>query len=72
MMPTIRLFLSHTAKNLRDFSFEFAGMSASEVLETKKTTTDTSDQESSADQEAGDAALSESAMKEMENNAETN
>lgn len=60
------------SKNLRDFSFEFAGMSASEVLETKKTTTDTSDQESSADQEAGDAALSESAMKEMENNAETN
>lgn len=47
-------------------------MSASEILETKKTTTDTSDQESSADQEAGDAALSESAMKEMENNAETN
>lgn len=59
-------------KNLRDFSFEFAGMSVSEVLEAKKAASETSDQGSSSDQETGDAALSESAMKEMENNAETN
>lgn len=62
-------------KNSQDFSFEFAGMTESEVLEMKKMDANTSDttghqDDSNNTSDAGDAPLSESALNEMEKNAE--
>ena len=64
-------------KNSQDFSFEFAGMTESEVLEMKKMDANTSDttghqEDSNNTSDAGDAPLSESALNEMEINAEQN
>ena len=64
-------------KNSQDFSFEFAGMTESEVLEMKKMDANTSDttghqDDSNNTSDAGDAPLSESALNEMEKNAEQN
>ena len=64
-------------KNSQDFSFEFAGMTESEVLEMKKMDANTSDttghqEDSNNTSDAGDAPLSESALNEMEKNAEQN
>lgn len=58
-------------KNSQDFSFEFAGMTESEVLEMKKMDANTSDttghqDDSNNTSDAGDAPLSESALNEME------
>ena len=62
-------------KNSQDFSFEFAGMTESEVLEMKKMDANTSDttghqEDSNNTSDAGDAPLSESALNEMEKNAD--
>ena len=64
-------------KNSQDFSFEFAGMTESEVLEMKKMDSNTSNttgnqEDSNNTSDAGDAPLSESALNEMEKNAEQN
>ena len=63
-------------KNSQDFSFEFAGMTESEVLEMKKMDANTSDttghqDDSNNTSDAGDAPLSESALNEMEKNDRT-